>query len=336
MEPAETSNSLRLSLPSDAPPPPTKVGDHLTAKVTLHDGRVLTLPVTVSTARPSVTLLSKSSQPAGSPAITLSSADDLPLGAPLTFTLKTAQSFPRSGRVEVETLDGTLRSVLTLAPAGGLVLQDPHTVVATLDPLRAFGPSAFGALHIRAIFPPRKRGGEDQTATNTTAEDEASSDWLPLGTLVRLPQLSTLQCPAELTASCTLSGSSLYLIDAIAPTPAFENPAHVPDGYTGSTLTVPHPAAAGTLFLKLRDDPDTVNAANIPSPTPAPRTPATARVRHPAATAASASHPAPDAGSSPPPADAQQPKPDTTAPETTPAAASSSTKDSKDTKDPRE
>ena len=149
-EPAETSNSLRLSLPPDAPVPPTKVGDHLTAKITLHDGRTLTVPVIVSAPRPSVTLLSKSSQPASSPAITLSSADDLPLSAPLTFTLKTAQPFPRSGRVEVETIDGTLRSVLTLAPSGGLVLQDPHTVVATLDPAPLLRPQ-----RLRCPSPPR-------------------------------------------------------------------------------------------------------------------------------------------------------------------------------------
>ncbi len=318
-EPAETSNSLRLSLPSDAPVPPTKVGDHLTAKVTLHDGRTLTVPVVVSAARPSVTLLSKSSQPVGSPAITLSSADDLPLSAPLTFTLKTAQSFPRSGRVEVETLDGTLRSVLTLAPSGGLVLQDPHTVVATLDPLRSFGPSAFGALHVRAIFPPKKHADE-QAAPNSTAEDEASSDWLPLGTLVRLPQLTTLQCPADPGAACTLSGSSLYLIDTIAPTPAFDDPAHVPDGYTGATLTVPHPVSAGTLFLKLRDDPNPINAANIPSPTPAPRPATTARARHPSS-AAAASTTSTDTKSDSTKSDSTPSKPS----ETTPAAAETHT-----------
>ncbi|HTV08370.1 MAG TPA: hypothetical protein VMD97_04920 [Candidatus Aquilonibacter sp.] len=267
---AETSNSIRLSLPSDAPAPPTKVGEKLTANVTLDDGRTLTVPVTVSAARPSLTLLSKSSQVPGGSIISLSSADDLPLSVPLTFTLKTAQPFPRAGQVEVATLDGTLRAVLTLAPSGGLVLQDPHTVVATLDPLRAFGPSAFGALHVRAIFPPSKKHADEaeDNPSSAVAEDESSSDWLPLGTLVRLPQLTTLQCPADSTAACTLSGSGLYLIDAIAPTPAFDSPSPVPDGYTGNSLTVPHPASPGTLFLKLRDDPNPIDAANLPVPAP--------------------------------------------------------------------
>jgi hypothetical protein len=353
-DPSETSSSLRLALPSDAPAPPTKVGDKLTAQVTLHDGRSLTVPVTVSTPRPSVTLLSKTSQaagatsqavgvnsqPASSPTISLSSADDLPLGAPLTFTLKTAQPFPRSGRIEVETLDGALRTVLTLAPSGGLVLQDPHTVVATLDPLRSFGPSAFGALHLRAIFPVSKKHAAEQpenNPANTTAEDESSSDWLPLGTLVRLPQLTTLQCPADPTASCTLSGSSLYLIDAIAPTPAFDSPSPVPDGYTGSSLTVPHPAAAGTLFLKLRDDPNPIDAANMPVPPPPPARPATTPHTH----HSSSAHASPEARPSetrPQPDTASDPTSTATTPEThahkgapqdttTPAPPSTSPKD---------
>jgi hypothetical protein len=106
---------------------------------------------------------------------------------------------------------------------------------------------------------------------------------------VRLPQLTTLQCPADPALACTLSGSSLYLIDTIAPTPAFDDPAHVPDGYTGATLTVPHPVSAGTLFLKLRDDPKAINAASIPSPTPAPRPATTAHVRHPSSASAASS-----------------------------------------------
>ncbi|HEX4154644.1 MAG TPA: hypothetical protein VHY48_03440 [Acidobacteriaceae bacterium] len=272
-DPADTpepSNTLRLALPSDAPAPPTKVGDQLTARVQLRDGRSLTVPVTVSAPRPVVTLLSKRSELPGIPIITLTSADDLPLSAPLTFTLKSTESFPRNGRVEIETLDGTLRAVLTLAPSGGLVLQDPHTIVASLDPLRVFGPSAFGALHLRAIFPASARKHDKETGpgpgADTAVEDEASSDWLPLGTLVRLPELTTLQCPADSTLACSLSGTDLFLIDAISSDPAFGSPSPVPDGYTGTTISVPHPAAAGTLFLKLRDDPNPVDSATFAMP----------------------------------------------------------------------
>jgi hypothetical protein len=272
----DTSTSLLLSLPADAPAPPTHVGDHLTARIALHDGRSLTVPVTVSAPRPVVTLLSKSSEVPPSSVITLTSSDDLPLSTPVSFTLKTTQPFPRNGRVEVETIDGTLRAVLTLAPSGGLVLQDPHTVVATLDPLRSFGPSAFGALHVRAIFPISARKHADANLQNAPAsdasEDEASSDWLPLGTLVRLPQLTTLQCPSDPTLPCSLTGANLFLIDSVSTDPAFDNPKPVPDGFTGATLSVPHPAAANTLFLKLRDDPNSIDSALLPSPPPSRNT----------------------------------------------------------------
>jgi hypothetical protein len=276
---ADTNTSLMLTLPADAPLPPTKVGEQLTARINLRDGRSISVPIVVSAPRPVVTLLSKNSELPQNSIITLTSSDDLPLSAPLTFTLRSVQVFPRNGRVEVETVDGTLRSVLTLAPSGGLVLEDPHTVVATVDPLRAFGPSAFGKLHVRAIFPPPSaRNDISAPPTTEMANNEASSDWLPLGTLVRLPQLSALQCPVDAAAPCTLAGSSLYLIDSIATDPAFTNPSPVPDGFTGNSLVVPHPAGANTLFLKLRDDPAPVNAASLP--VPASQHPTIAHVHH--------------------------------------------------------
>ncbi len=279
-------NWLRLSLAPDAPSPPTHAGEHLTAQITLNDGRRLPLPLTVLNPRPSVTLLTRSFDPLPTPTISLTSPDDLPLSSHINFTLKTKQPFPRNGQVEVETLDGTLRAVLTLAPAGGLVLQDPHTVVAGLDPLRSFGPSAFGALRLRAVYPPRKPKHADEdpapaerpvsdasagpsTSTQPQPEDLLNtSDWLPLGTLVRLPVLAHLQCPADPAAPCNLTGSNLFLLQSISSDPAFSNPDPVPDGFTGQTLPVPHPAgSAATLFLKLRDDPNPVDSASLPAAT---------------------------------------------------------------------
>jgi len=258
---APSDNTLRLSLPADSPAPPTKVGDHLTAKVLLRDGRNLTVPVDVSAPRPVVTLVRKTADTPPNAPIALANADDLPLSRRLSFTLKSESTFPRDGQVEIETLDGTLRTVLTLAPSGGLVLQDPHTIVATLDPLRSFGPSAFGPLHLRAVFP-----GTDQ---KTPASETRASDWLPLATLVRLPDLTQMQCPTDVTQPCTLTGANLFLLQSVSASPSFADPIPVPDGYTGSTLTVPH-ATASTLFVRLRDDPTTINAATVPVPPPAP------------------------------------------------------------------
>jgi hypothetical protein len=278
---SSATGTLHFALPANAPVPPTHVSENLTAAVDLRDGRVLSVPLVVSAPRPVITLLRKSSiADAKTANINLSSQDDLPLSSLFTFTLKSPDRFPRNGQIEVETLDGTLRTVLTLAPSGGLLLQDPHTIVATLDPLRSFGPSAFGALRMRAIYPastshhnehhPSDAATDAATAaTETDTDDPASpaSDWLPLVTLVRIPTFSQLQCPADMTQPCTVTGLNFFLLQAVSANPDFSNAVAVPDGYTGSTLSVPHPSA-GTIFFKLRDDPETIDSAILPVPPP--------------------------------------------------------------------
>jgi hypothetical protein len=210
------------------------------------------------------------------------------------------------------------------------LLQDPHTVVATLDPLRSFGPSAFGALRLRAVFPaasssaskdpskdvssrpeahPERAEGGDGVESGVPGERSlldgvrpgspalaasttALSDWLPLATLVRLPTLSQLTCPTDDTQLCTLTGSNLFLIEALSTDPAFANPIAVPDGYTGTTLTLPRPTA-NTLFLRLRDDPAPIDSAVFPGP------PVAAHTRRLAKPAAAMPAPAPPAATTP-------------------------------------
>lgn len=269
-------STLHFALPPTVPTPQTHLNDHLKADIRLRDGRSLTSPVVVSVARPSMTLLSKAALPVSKSDIILSNPNDLPLTSLLTFTLKSPNPFPRNGQIEIETVDGTLRTVLTLAPSGGLLLQDPRTVVATLDPLRSFGPSAFGALRMRAIYPvidrhsnarETEQGEQNQTgpAPVVSSDDTVrspASDWLPLVTLVRLPTFSQLQCPLETTMPCTLTGNNFFLLQAVSSSTSFADPVPVPDGYTGSSLSVPHPAA-GTIFFKLRDDPGSVNSVEL-------------------------------------------------------------------------
>ena len=89
-----------------------------------------------------------------------------------------------------------------------------------------------------------------------------TGDWQPLATLVRLPKLRELVCPATRELACKLSGSDLFLVDSIATDPRFEHPVQVPDGFPGYALPVPHPKD-GQLFVKLRDDPGVVNLASV-------------------------------------------------------------------------
>ncbi len=320
--------TLHFALPANIPAPATHPNDHLTAAITLRDGRILSVPVLVSSARPVITMLSKTATASSASNILLANPDNLPLTSLLTFTLKSPNPFPRNGQIEIETVDGTLRTVLTLAPSGGLLLQDPHTVVATLDPLRSFGPSAFGALRMRSIYPvvTRHKDHAEAAAPAASTDDDnltsPTSDWLPLVTLVRLPTFSQLQCPADPTLPCTLTGSSFFLLQSISNAPDFSSPVPVPDGYTGTNLTLPHPVAA-TIFFKLRDDPNEVNSALMPMPAPAvvhthashtnpakPQTPASGQPESAAPASPETTDPAP----APAPAPAKQKSPAPVAP----------------------
>jgi len=243
--PSNPGTNLRLTLPPNSQAPKLSVGERLTAHFSLKDGRTLTLPVTVSPPRPSVTLLSKSIGQSADTPIHLADQDDLPSNQQLTFSLKSSTPFPRTGELEIANADETLRTTLTVS-SGSLVLQNPHTLLATLDPLKAFGTSAFGPLRLRPISP-----------------DGTTGDWLPLVTLVRLPTLKDLHCPTDTTQPCTVSGSSLYLVDSIATDPDFTTPTTVPEGFVGDTPSLPRPAKTG-FFLKLRDDPTAANSVTLP------------------------------------------------------------------------
>ena len=223
---------------------------HYVSRVELKDGRQLRTPVTVEPPRPQVALLNKGVQEDASAApspVQLGSPDDLPLGGRLVFFLKSTvpAKFPRSEKVELAAADGSFQTQLSLAD-GSLMLEDARTAMGSVEPLTRFGASAFGPVRVRVI-----------------SENGATGDWLPLGTLVRLPGFKELRCPRALAKPCTLTGTNLFLTDSVAATPDFGNPTEVPPDFTGTQLTVPHPVN-GMLYLKVRDDPVTVQTLTIP------------------------------------------------------------------------
>jgi len=236
----------------------------LPAVVTLRDGRTVDLKATIDAARPSVTLISKSIETdsdsgstAASNNIQLSGKNELPQNAKLLFSLKavTPERFSRDEKIEVATDDGSYSTMLTLA--NGLTLQDARTAVATLNPAKVFGASAFGPLQFRVVTDKGVKG-----------------DWQPLATLVRLPSFQSLQCKQAADAPCELKGSDLFLVDSIALNPQFANPVQVPDGFPGSVLEVPRPADGDRLYVKLRDDPSTVNLVTLTPQMPKAKNPA--------------------------------------------------------------
>lgn len=233
-------------------------GKPVLAWVQLKDGRMLKTPVTVQPPRPQLVLLSKAVQPEPDaaqplPPVQWGSPDDLPVEGRLVFFLqsKVPSSFPRGEKIELAGEATDFDTVLSLDD-GGLMLEDAHTAVASLDPLTRFGSSAFGPVHVRAVSP-----------------DGAAGDWVPLGAFVRLPAFKDLRCPRAPSKPCLLSGSDLFLALAIAATPSFDDFTNVPPQFTGEQIEVPHPAN-GVLYLKLRDDPATVQTLTLPvTPMPA-------------------------------------------------------------------
>ncbi len=67
----------------------------------------------------------------------------------------------------------------------------------------------------------------------------------------------------EAEQECTLSGDKLFLIDAVSSDPDFTTSVTVPDGFVEARLTIPAPKGK-TLYLRLRDDPSTVDTAVLP------------------------------------------------------------------------
>ena len=242
---AEGKDQLRLSSPNPLSPA-LQPGQKLVAKVALKDGRLLNLDTVVEPPRPRVTLLNKNVQ-VGASVIHLGNADDLPQDGQLTFFLKTETptTFPRTETIEVATEDGSAESLLSLAD-GTLVLQDSQTVLATLRPLKNFGASVFGPLRLRPVSESGERG-----------------DWQPLAKLVRVPSLKEVRCPDTPDKPCSLIGQNLFLIDSVASDSQFAHSIPVPIGYADSALTVPRPNGT-LLYIKLRDDPSTVNTAALP------------------------------------------------------------------------
>ncbi len=228
-------------------------GDSLVVHATLKDGRMLDLKTEVEAQRPTVSMLTKSIQvdEASSPsAVRLGSQEELPQDARLNFFLKTQvpEMFPSGEKIEVATADESFRVLLSFKD-GNLTMQDSKTVLAILDPMKLLGPSAFGPLKFRPV-----------------SSDGISGDWQALVNLVRVPMLKAVHCGSA-EKQCTLSGDNLFLLDSVSADADFANPVTVPEGFVEDALAIPPPKGK-TLYIKLRDDPATIDTVALPVPQP--------------------------------------------------------------------
>jgi len=226
-----------------------KDGDE--AKAKLKDGRVLPVKVKAAAARPGLTLVSMSASPSeegGTLPVVLSGKDEIPLHGKLTFVVTTKDVFPRTQKIEVATANEGVKTTLSLAD-NNLVLQDDHTAVVTLNPLKAFGQSAFGPLAMRPV-----------------AADGSMGDWTRLGVLVRTPEISEVKCTTADAATCAVNGKDLFLVQSFGAGEDFAKSADVPTGFSQGEFAVPRPADGTTLYLKLRDDPGAAAIVKLPTP----------------------------------------------------------------------
>ncbi|HEY6129280.1 MAG TPA: hypothetical protein VIW23_13975 [Candidatus Acidoferrum sp.] len=245
---AERKDVLYLAAPAAMSTASFQAHQNLLARVALKDGRVLDLQTTVQPARPRVSLMNKSIQLGPTPsAIRLGNNDLLPQGGRITFFVKSEvpEKFSHTEKIEVASEDESFHATLSFGE-GNLVMQDAQTALAILDPLKSFGPSAFGVLRFRAV-----------------SEEGSKGDWLPLATLVRLPTLKEIRCPDSPDKQCRLSGSNLFLLESVASDQQFAHNVPVPAGFADGSLGVPRPNGT-LLYIKLRDDPSTGNMAVLP------------------------------------------------------------------------
>ena len=226
-------------------------GDTLVVRATLKDGRALELKGKVEAQRPAVTVLSKSIQldQSSAFAVRLGSQDELPQDGRLSFFLKAQvpETFLPSEKIEVATSDESFRVLLSFKD-GNLTMQDAKTILAIFDPMKLLGPSAFGPLKFRPV-----------------TADGINGDWQPLANLVRIPLLTALHCVPGAEKPCTLSGDKLFLLDAVSADADFVNSVTVPEGFVEDALAVPPPKGK-MLYIKLRDDPGTIDTVALPLP----------------------------------------------------------------------
>ncbi len=243
---ADGKDQLLVSASDVAKTIALQANQKLVAHVVLKDGRVLELD-TIVEPRPRIALLNKSVQSVPTPSgIRLGNVDDFPQDGQISFLLKTEipATFPRAEKIEVASEDGPADVFLSLAD-GALVLEDSQSVLGTLRPLKSFGPSVFGPLRMRPV-----------------SENGGRGDWQPLAKLVRIPSLKEVRCPDSPDKPCNLIGENLFLIDSVASDSQFTHNISVPVGFVDSTLSVPRPNGT-LLYIKLRDDPSTVNRAAL-------------------------------------------------------------------------
>jgi hypothetical protein len=120
--------------------------------------------------------------------------------------------------------------------------------------------AAGSAREEKAQHPQAQFGSEKEPATENRLVAEKSGE-SKTNDKVGSPDPPASETKVE--EQCTLTGDKLFLIDAVSADPDFTSSVTVPDGFVEGQLAIPMPKDK-TLYIKLRDDPSTVDKAVLP------------------------------------------------------------------------
>jgi hypothetical protein len=241
------TDALTLTADDPAAARALAAGRQLPLEVAFSGDRHKKSTVTVAPPLPSATVISADSvrpHREGTLDLTIGGDHAIAQDGRLTFSFRLGGNAPLTGdeAIEVASADGRLSGRITAGK--GYDRQDDHVGIVSLVPADLLGAAATGPVRFRVIGA------------------AATSDWAPLGTIVRLPDVTGVSCNGR--GQCTVRGDRLFLIAAIGSDPALSKAVAVPDGFTGDAIEVPA-APGATLYLRLRDDPQAVARITVPA-----------------------------------------------------------------------
>src|SRR5581483_2344824 len=190
--------------------------------------------------------------------VTLDAADG---ALPVQREVRVRRALPESSPCDAVRDEGTFAVV----PASDTHVDTPARLSVALRPATELGDAAFGTLELQVV----------------DARTKLASAWTPIaGTFVRAPLVSRIECPADASAACTLIGTGLASIAAVAIGPStFVAPSRecTSDVKNMACREVPHEAH---YTLRLEDGQTTLALPDalirLAGPTPRPLPAATA------------------------------------------------------------
>lgn len=109
-------------------------------------------------------------------------------------------------------------------------------------------------------------GGGPEAESDTVSQNSATSASGQGSANEKLADQEADSAPEKKTIpekECTLSGDKLFLIESVSVDRDFKFAVKVPDGFMESALSIPPPQEKA-IYIKLRDDPSTVNTVVVP------------------------------------------------------------------------